>query len=164
MVLIQFFSLCVSLFHKTHRCRVIDRSNCQAGSNNLFLCDAWNSLNLFQKWINLYFQALEAETHIRNFYLHNRWIYLFFYEQLGQRYSLSHQIYLLWFHHEIYQIYNSFNSMTENREKSESIPETEVEEPKFNDLWEGLYLLILSCSIIFKTIFITKLLLNGSSK
>jgi len=25
--------------------------------------------------------------------------------------------------------------MTENREKSESIPETEVEEPKFNDLW-----------------------------
>ena len=30
--------------------------------------------------------------------------------------------------------------MTDNREKSDSISRTEVEEPKFNDLWEGLYL------------------------
>ena len=29
--------------------------------------------------------------------------------------------------------------MSEKREKTESIPETEIEEPKFNDLWEGLY-------------------------
>ena len=40
--------------------------------------------------------------------------------------------------------------MTEKREKSESIPETEIVEPKFNDLWEGLYLLVLNCEIIIK--------------
>ena len=59
--------------------------------------------------------------------------------------------------------------MTEKREKSESIPETEIEEPKFNDLWEGLYLLVLSCEIIIKIRYFLnflwrKILLNTIAK